>query len=581
MPIYKGSSQINVGATTHTHTLADITDAGSAAGSDTTDFAAASHTHTLSNITDAGTAAASDTGDFEPSGAVSSHSATTSGVHGISAYGATLVDDADAATARTTLGLGTAATSNTGDFAPTLHTHTLSQITDAGTAAASNTGDFEASGAVSTHAAVTSGVHGISAFGATLVDDADASAARTTLGLGTAATSNTGDFAAASHTHALGDLSDVDTAGATTGQVLEFDGADWVPATPSAGAAALNDLTDVSTAGATTGDVIVYNGSTWAPAAQSGGGEIVSDAENGVGENSVSNIIAITQAEYNALTPQADTFYIITDATAGTDYIRTPASGTVLRFFDDMLWSTAGWNTGTSAQAFYCISGAGSYISDAYAENTAADGVPGVIMWKTLGGNYQRVLMLGPEVYNFGDPDGTEWLFEARIMIETDPAAAQLAYYWGAVGSKSNLDIDKINMGGGVAAYGDYAKAGNVWSFGQTYLRKYYWDTEGTNGNAIESDITSVPLLTQSTWYRVGVHCYKATISSVPTWVVDHYLDGTLVSTQYLTSNARAPVFFLGMYQGVTSTVNKLFIDWVSFQYTRNDAVTMMDITDL
>ena len=390
--------------------------------------------------------------------------------------------------------------------------------------------------------------------------------------------------AAASHTHALGDLSDVDTAGATTGQVLEFDGADWVPATPSAGAAALNDLTDVSTAGATTGDVIVYNGSTWAPAAQSGGsggGEIVSDAENGVGENSVTNIIAITQAEYDALTPQSDTFYIITDATAGTDYIRTPASGTVLRFFDDMLWSTAGWNTGTSAQAFYCISGAGSYISDAYAENTAADGVPGVIMWKTLGGNYQRVLMLGPEVYNFGDPDGTEWLFEARIMIETDPAAAQLAYYWGAVGSKSNLDIDKINMGGGVAAYGDYAKAGNVWSFGQTYLRKYYWDTEGTNGNAIESDITSVPLLTQSTWYRVGVHCYKATISSVPTWVVDHYLDGTLVSTQYLTSNARAPVFFLGMYQGVTSTVNKLFIDWVSFQYTRNDAVTMMDITDL
>ena len=372
MPIYKGSSQINVGATTHTHTLADITDAGSAAGSDTTDFAAASHTHTLSNITDAGTAAASDTGDFEPSGAVSSHSATTSGVHGISAYGATLVDDADAATARTTLGLGTAATSNTGDFAPTLHTHTLSQITDAGTAAASNTGDFEASGAVSTHAAVTSGVHGISAFGATLVDDADASAARTTLGLGTAATSatsdfvasssvstfgatliddvdasaarttlglgtaatsNTGDFAAASHTHALGDLSDVDTGGATTGQVLEFDGAEWVPATPSAGAAALDDLTDVSTAGATTGDVIVYNGSTWAPAAQSGGGEIVSDAEGGYGENSVTNIIAITQAQYDALTPQADTFYIITDATSNFEpTITTPADGHLLTY---------------------------------------------------------------------------------------------------------------------------------------------------------------------------------------------------------------------------------------------------------
>lgn len=37
----------------------------------------------------------------------------------------------------------------------------------------------------------------VSAFGLTLIDDADASEARTTLGLGTAATSNTGDFAAA------------------------------------------------------------------------------------------------------------------------------------------------------------------------------------------------------------------------------------------------------------------------------------------------------------------------------------------------------------------------------------------------
>ena len=42
--------------------------------------------------------------------------------------------------------------------------------------------------AVAGHAALTSGVHGISAFGATLIDDASASAARTTLGLGTIAT---------------------------------------------------------------------------------------------------------------------------------------------------------------------------------------------------------------------------------------------------------------------------------------------------------------------------------------------------------------------------------------------------------
>jgi hypothetical protein len=290
-----------------------------------------------------GTAATSATGDFEASGAVSTHAAVTSSVHGISAFGATLVDDADAATARTTLELGTAATTAASAYAtaaqgttadsalqdvvddttPQLggdldvngnsivsasngniaitpngtgnvslgnftfdadqtvgagqddyvltYDHSTTSISleaasaggisdgdkgditvsgsgatwtidsaavtyakiqnvsatdkllgrstagagsieeisctsagrallddadaDAqrttlglGSAATSNTSAFEAAGAVSTHAAVTSSVHGISSFGATLVDDADAEAARTTLGLGTIST---------------------------------------------------------------------------------------------------------------------------------------------------------------------------------------------------------------------------------------------------------------------------------------------------------------------------------------------------------------------------------------------------------
>ena len=75
----------------------------------------------------------------------------------ITTAGKALLDDTDAAAQRTTLGLGTAATT-------------------ASTA-------YEASGAIATHAALTT-VHGISSFGATLVDDADAATARTTLGLG-------------------------------------------------------------------------------------------------------------------------------------------------------------------------------------------------------------------------------------------------------------------------------------------------------------------------------------------------------------------------------------------------------------
>lgn len=53
-----------------------------------------------------------------------------------------LSDLGDAATARTNLGLGTAATTASTDYAAASHTHTLSQITDAGTAAASATTDF-------------------------------------------------------------------------------------------------------------------------------------------------------------------------------------------------------------------------------------------------------------------------------------------------------------------------------------------------------------------------------------------------------------------------------------------------------
>lgn len=161
----------------------------------------------------------------------------------------TAVAFANAATAITLLGLSPVATS--GDyndlanlptlfsgawadligvpatFTPSAHSHALSDITDAGTAAGSDTGDFEAAGSVATHAAAASGVHGISGFGASLIDDADAPSARATLGLGSAATSNTGDFAAASHALQLhGDVAN--PLNPVNGQGFMFSVDEWV-----------------------------------------------------------------------------------------------------------------------------------------------------------------------------------------------------------------------------------------------------------------------------------------------------------------------------------------------------------------
>lgn len=146
-------------------------------------------------------------------------------------------------------------------------------ITDAATAAA-----------LAAHTNLTTGAHGMTSFGASLVDDANSSAARTTLGLGTSATLNvaaSGNAASgevvkgndtrltdsrtpSSHTHPVSELSDAGTfgrlltqaavktnalnllgSGGASGLILGWDG--WT--TPPSAGASTSGITEAPTNG--------------------------------------------------------------------------------------------------------------------------------------------------------------------------------------------------------------------------------------------------------------------------------------------------------------------------------------------
>jgi len=111
---------------------------------------------------------------------------------------------------------------------PTTKKVTVTNLMTQAPVQAADISGFATQVSLGNHESLTSSVHGISAFGATLVDDADASAARTTLGLGTAATTASSDYATAAHTHALDDLSDVTITSASNEDVIKFNGTSFV-----------------------------------------------------------------------------------------------------------------------------------------------------------------------------------------------------------------------------------------------------------------------------------------------------------------------------------------------------------------
>lgn len=163
-------SSSSFASASHSHVIADITNLQTSLDGK----ASSSHTHIISDVTGLQTALDNKIDDSQ-----------------ISAFGITLIDDADASSARTTLGLGTAATAASSSFASSSHTHIISDVTGLQTALDNKVDDSQ-----------------ISVFGLSLIDDANATTARLTLGLGSAATSDTSSFAPISHTHVAADITD-------------------------------------------------------------------------------------------------------------------------------------------------------------------------------------------------------------------------------------------------------------------------------------------------------------------------------------------------------------------------------------
>lgn len=160
-------------ATSHGHAISDVTGLQTALDGKS----GTSHTHTLSQVTDAGTAAAKNV----PSTGVDATS--TQVVMG---------DDSRLTDDRTPISHSHAATDIGSGNVSNVEFGYLDGVTSA---IQTQLNGKEASGAVATHATVTSGVHGITAFTATLLDDVDAPAFRATLGLGSISTQSASSVA--------------------------------------------------------------------------------------------------------------------------------------------------------------------------------------------------------------------------------------------------------------------------------------------------------------------------------------------------------------------------------------------------
>ncbi len=149
--------------------------------------------------------------------------------------------------------------------------------------------------------------------------------------------------------HTLEGLDDVTISSATNGQVLKYNGTDWVNADDSGGVSTLDELTDVSISSATNGQVLKYNGSEWINAAESGGGASVLTDLTDVSIASASNGQVLTYNFGDWVNMDLPSPSISLDNLTNVS-IASPSNNQVLKY-DNGTWVNANDSGGTTVIA--------------------------------------------------------------------------------------------------------------------------------------------------------------------------------------------------------------------------------------
>lgn len=251
---------------------------------------------------------------------------------------------------------------------------------------------------------------------------------------------------------------------------------------------------------------------------------------------------------------------------SSTSYGERPDATTIRLFTDHLFDGPDGRNSGADFVKF-----GGSSTSSVAEVLAGGQGVTGVY----VNGNNDRGTYWGPELYPSGDEaSSSAFLWECRCMYPSTWTAGHVNF--GVYGTDNVVDYNDQPPGIG---YTTSIYAGVAINQSQTYWQKVKHESL-SGGNATQSNLTARVLVYDDTWVRLGVSGSWDTGNS--RWDLRYFLDGSEIGTDTLTVVGGLGVGYIGCGVGTYSSPGwRMYVDWISLQYTRAANVTLLDIDDL